>query len=78
MAAIFTTFTSIGILAALHDRPSMGDIITWIDCETILLIFSMMILVAILSDTGFFEYIAVYTYQVWETQFNSYHKVHTF
>ncbi|XP_055295146.1 P protein-like [Sitodiplosis mosellana] len=64
VAAIFTTFTSIGILAALHNRPSMGDIITWIDCDTLLLIFSMMVLVAILTDTGFFEYIAVYTYQI--------------
>lgn len=48
----------------LHDRPMMSDIITWIDFEALLLIFSMMVLVAILSDTGFFEYIAIYTYQV--------------
>lgn len=64
IAAVFTSFTSIGILTMLHDRPMMGDIITWIDCEALLLIFSMMVLVAILSDTGFFEYIAIYTYQV--------------
>lgn len=68
VAAIFTSFTSIGILAMLHDRPSMGDIVTWIDCETILLIFSMMVLVAILTDTGFFEYVAVYTFQVRKTE----------
>lgn len=48
----------------LHDRPMMGEVITWIDCEALLLIFSMMVLIAILSDTGFFEYIAIYTYQV--------------
>lgn len=64
VAAIFTAFTSIGVLATLNDRPSMSDIVTWIDCETLLLIFSMMVLVAILTDTGFFEYIAIYTYQV--------------
>lgn len=64
MAAVFTAFTSIGVLAALHDRPSMGDLVTWVDCETILLILSMMVLVAILSDSGFFENVALYSLHV--------------
>lgn len=42
----------------------MDNIIKWIDYETLLLIFSMMVLVAILIDTGIFDYIAVYTFQV--------------
>lgn len=64
MAALFAAFTSIGLLAALGDRPTMDDMIKWIDYETLLLIFSMMILVAILTDTGFFDFIAVITFQV--------------
>lgn len=47
----------------------MDDMIKWIDYETLLLIFSMMILVAVLIDTGIFDYIAVYTFQVWRTMF---------
>lgn len=64
IAAMFTAFTSIGILAALQDRPTMGDIVSWINCETLLLIFSMMVIVAILAEVGFFECIAIYAYQV--------------
>lgn len=64
LAAMLAAFVSIGTLAAFQDRPTMGDIIKWIDYETLLLIFSMMILVAILIDTGIFDYIAVYTFQV--------------
>lgn len=64
LAALLAAFTSIGTLAAFQDRPTMNDIIKWIDYETLLLIFSMMILVAVLIDTGIFDYIAVYTFQV--------------
>lgn len=63
-AAVFAAFISIGTLAAVNDRPTMDDMIKWIDAETLLLIFSMMIVVAILMDTGIFDYIAVYTFQV--------------
>lgn len=42
----------------------MTDIMAWMDIETLLLLFSMMILVAILTDTGVFDYIAVYTFKV--------------
>lgn len=55
---------AVAILAALNDRPSIKLIISWIDIETILLLFSMMILVAIFSDTGVFDYMAVAAYQV--------------
>lgn len=64
LAAILAAFVSIGTLSAFQDRPTMDDMIKWIDYETLLLIFSMMILVAILIDTGIFDYIAVYTFQV--------------
>lgn len=42
----------------------MSDVVTWVDCESLLLIASMMVIVAILSDTGFFEHIALYAFQV--------------
>lgn len=63
-AAILISTLSIAILAAMDDRPSMKDIIQWIDAETVLLLFSMMIIVAILTETGVFDYLAVYTLKV--------------
>lgn len=55
---------AIGILAAMDERPTMSDIMSWIDTETLLLLFGMMILVAILSETGIFDYLAVYAYKI--------------
>lgn len=63
-AAIIASTLSIGILAALNSRPSMATIMGWIDVETLLLLFGMMILVAILSETGVFDYLAVYAYKI--------------
>jgi Na+/H+ antiporter NhaD/arsenite permease-like protein len=42
----------------------MAELISWIDVETLLLLFSMMMLVAILSESGIFDYLAVYAYKV--------------
>lgn len=53
-----------GILAAMNERPPMTLIMSWIDIETLLLLFGMMILVAILSETGVFDYLAVYAFKV--------------
>lgn len=56
---ILSLFKAIALLAALNDRPGLSDIVKWMNCETLLLLFSMMILVAILTETGIFNYIAV-------------------
>lgn len=48
----------------MNERPPMSLIMSWIDVETILLLFGMMIIVAILSETGVFDYLAVYAYKV--------------
>ena len=63
-AAMIASTLSIALLAALNDRPTHQEIIGWIDVETILLLFSMMILVAILTETGVFDHLAVYAYKV--------------
>lgn len=55
---------SVAILAALDERPSIADIASWIDFETLLLLFSMMVIVAIFSETGIFDYLSVYTFKV--------------
>lgn len=48
----------------MNDRPTMHDIVNWIDSEALLLIFSMMTIVSILMETGIFDYIAVFTFEV--------------
>lgn len=63
-AAMVASTTAIAILALMNERPTMPEIMSWIDVETLLLLFGMMILVAILSETGIFDYFAVYAYKV--------------
>lgn len=63
-AAMIASTLSIAFLAALNDRPTHHEIIGWIDVETILLLFSMMIIVAVLTETGVFNHLAVYAYRV--------------
>ena len=63
-AAMIASTLSIALLSALNDRPTHEEIIGWIDVETILLLFAMMILVAILTETGVFDHLAVYAYRV--------------
>lgn len=48
----------------LFQRPTMTELISWIDMDTLLLLFSMMVLVAIVSETGIFDWLAVYAYKV--------------
>lgn len=42
----------------------MSEIINWMNCETLMLLFSMMILVAILTETGVFNYIAIFAFKI--------------
>ncbi|XP_014242132.1 P protein-like isoform X2 [Cimex lectularius] len=64
LAAVMASTMSIAALAAFDERPSKSELITWIDMETLLLLFSMMVLVAILSETGLFDYLAVFAYKI--------------
>lgn len=63
-AAMLVSTLAIGILALMNERPTMPEILSWIDVETLLLLFGMMILVGILSETGLFDFMAVYAFKV--------------
>ncbi|XP_073836781.1 P protein-like [Musca autumnalis] len=63
-AAVVASTLAIGILAALNARPSIPTIMSWVDVETLMLLFGMMILVSILSESGIFDYLAVLAYEL--------------
>ncbi|XP_039303573.1 P protein [Solenopsis invicta] len=64
LAAMLASTMSIATLAALNERPTMNELISWIDTDTLLLLFSMMVLVAIIAETGVFDWLAVYAYKI--------------
>ncbi|XP_023032616.1 P protein-like [Drosophila willistoni] len=62
-AALLTSSASIGVLALMDARPSLKTILSWIDISTLMLLFGMMVLVGILSESGVFDYLAVVAYR---------------
>lgn len=42
----------------------MNELMSWIDVDTLLLLFSMMIIVGVVAETGVFDWLAVYAYKV--------------
>ncbi|KAJ8958445.1 hypothetical protein NQ318_002232 [Aromia moschata] len=64
LAAMLASTVSLAILAALNERPTMEEIFSWMDSETLVLLFSMMTLVTIFSETGVFDHGAVYAYKL--------------
>ena len=57
-------FLALGVLSVLGKQPALDIIVGWIDYETVMLLFGMMIIVGILSETGVFEWAAVQAYKL--------------
>ncbi|XP_059056847.1 P protein-like [Achroia grisella] len=64
MAAIIMATMSLAVLALVGERPSLPELISWLNEETLLLLFSMMLLVSVMAETGIFDYLAVYVFEV--------------
>uniref|UniRef100_A0A2H1WML9 SFRICE_020805 n=1 Tax=Spodoptera frugiperda TaxID=7108 RepID=A0A2H1WML9_SPOFR len=64
MAAVLISTTSLAALSIAGERPTLPELISWLDVETLLLLFSMMLLVAIMAETGLFDFLAVFTFEV--------------
>lgn len=76
-AAIFSSAAAIGVLSLMGKAPTLRAIMLWIDMQTMILLFSMMVMVSVLSQTGLYDYITMLAYQlsrghVWRLIFNLY------
>ncbi|KAH8358791.1 hypothetical protein KR093_002520, partial [Drosophila rubida] len=63
-AALIAATGGIGILCILDERPALMEIIRWIEVETMMLLFGMMVIVSIVSETGIFDRLTVFAYQL--------------
>lgn len=64
VAALLGAFIALAVYSALEGRPSLPTVISWIDFETCCLLFGMMIMVGLFSQTGFFEWCAVRAFKI--------------
>lgn len=62
--AIVCSTLSIAVLACFNDRPNMEEVVKYMDMELLTLLFCMMIIVGILTETGVFDYVAVVAFEV--------------
>lgn len=63
LAALIGAVMSIAAHDCLIGYVTMEEILQWEDVETLSLLFGMMVLVNVLSETGLFDFIAVWCYQ---------------
>ena len=60
IAAALGSMGGLALIALINnERPGLEEVISWIEWETILLMFGMMVIVAVFFETGFFDLIAV-------------------
>ncbi|CAL8079099.1 unnamed protein product [Orchesella dallaii] len=64
LSAMLAATAAIGILSIFHERPTMEEMVSWLDMETLILLFAMMVMVSIVCETGFFNYCAYLMYKV--------------
>ncbi|GAB6028650.1 hypothetical protein CHUAL_004484 [Chamberlinius hualienensis] len=64
LAAMWAGVVAIAVLALLNEKPTLAKVMAWMDIETLALLFGMMVLVAILCETGFFDYVAVLAFRL--------------
>lgn len=62
--AMVCSVLSVTALAVFHDRPNMEEIKQWMDMELLTLLFCMMLLILILTETGIFDYLAVICFEI--------------
>ncbi|XP_017154614.1 P protein [Drosophila miranda] len=62
--AMVCSILSVTALACFNDRPNMDEIIQWMDMELLTLLFCMMLLILILTETGVFDYLAVFCFEI--------------
>ncbi|XP_064484124.1 P protein-like [Ornithodoros turicata] len=64
LAALVGATLAVTALSLVGERPSLDRVVSWLDVETLSLLFGMMVLVAILCETGVFDATAVLAYRV--------------
>ena len=52
-------------------RPTLDEVLTWIDVETLTLLFSMMLIVSVVSETGIFNYMGYWAFRITKGKVNA-------
>ncbi len=64
LAAMIGSFVAVATLSAIAEKYTLEEIVLWIDYSTLALLFSMMVIVAVFSKTGVFEFISFVIFRI--------------
>ncbi|KAG2382687.1 hypothetical protein C9374_005267 [Naegleria lovaniensis] len=64
LAGMVGSFLVLSVLALVNRKPTLEEICEWMEYDTLALLFGMMIMVGIFSNTGFFEWTALMAYKL--------------
>lgn len=64
LAALFASVASIALLGLHNEMPTMASLMQWIEVDTLLLLIAMMMIVAVLTETGVFDWLAVLVFRI--------------
>ncbi|XP_041460371.1 P protein-like isoform X1 [Lytechinus variegatus] len=62
-AAMIGSFATLAVLTSYNERPPLEVVMSWLDYDVLALLWGMMTIVAIFSETGFFDYCALLSYK---------------
>ncbi|XP_030836468.1 P protein-like [Strongylocentrotus purpuratus] len=62
-AAMLGSFATLAVLTSYNQRPPLEEVMAWLDYDVLALLWGMMTIVAIFSETGFFDYCALLSYK---------------
>ncbi|PIK35821.1 putative P protein [Apostichopus japonicus] len=64
VAAMIGAFAVLAVQSSFNQRPTLEGVMEMVDYETLALLWGMMTIVAIFSETGFFEWCALQSYKI--------------
>ncbi|XP_016990902.1 P protein [Drosophila rhopaloa] len=64
LCTLLLTAAGLALLTVLGNRPSFGTIISWVEWESMMLLLGNLIMITLMAETGFFDYLAVVAYRI--------------
>ena len=59
VVAFIGAFVTLLLVSFVSEAPALPTVVSWMDASTLCLLFGMMIMIQMLSTTGFFEFMAI-------------------
>lgn len=63
LVSLLTSLGAIGLLCMMNARPQLTEVVQWLHLDCLMYVFLLMLIVRIVDETVFFDFIAAITYE---------------